>query len=195
MQDVLKVLAIAGSAREKSYNRGLIRAAIDLAPDGVVIEPYDISDIPFYNGDVEAAGIPAPVLDLVERIREADAVLIATPEYNYAIPGMLKNAIDWVSRPSVRNPLRHKPVAIMGASGGQFGTVRAQLGLRQILASSIEAYVMLKPEILVNHAAQKFDADVNLIDEDTRGWIESFLESFVHWIELVGHRQPVAIGD
>lgn len=189
------MLAISGSAREKSFNRGLIRAAIDLTPEAIEIEEYDITGIPFYNGDVEAAGIPAPVLDLVERIRAADAVLIATPEYNYAIPGMLKNTIDWVSRPSVKNPLRHKPVAIMGASGGQFGTIRAQLGLRQILASSIEAYVMIKPEILVNQAAQKFDADGNLVDEDTRGWIESFLESFVHWIQLVGQREPVAIGD
>jgi chromate reductase len=189
VQDILKVLAISGSTRAGSYNRGLIRATAELAPNFVEIEEYDISDIPFYNGDVEAAGIPAPVLDLVERIRAADAVLIATPEYNYAIPGILKNSVDWVSRPSVMNPLRHKPVAIMGASGGQFGTVRAQLGLRQILASSIEARVMLKPEILVNHAAQKFDLDANLVDEDTRGWIEAFLESFVRWIELVGQRE------
>ena len=122
-----QILGIAGSLRLASYNRGLIRAAQQVAPDGVEIAAFDLLPIPLYNADVEAEGAPAPVRDLKERIRAADALLIATPEYNYSIPGVQKNAIDWASRPPQDSPLRHKPIGLMGASPGGFGTVRSQL--------------------------------------------------------------------
>src|SRR5438105_1890059 len=111
-----EVLGIAGSLRRASYNRGLIRAAREVAPQGMEISAFDLLPVPLYNGDVEAEGDPEPVRDLKERIRAADALLIAAPEYNYSIPGVLKNAIDWASRPPSDSALRHKPIALMGAS-------------------------------------------------------------------------------
>ncbi len=175
------ILGIPGSLRKLSFNRGLIRAAQEVAPDGVVVELYDIGDIPLYNADVEAQGVPPSVQAFADAIRNADALLIATPEYNYSIPGVLKNAIDWASRPSVKNPLKHKPVALTGASGGMFGTARSQLAMRQVLGSMIEAYTMLKPELLVPQAGQKFDSDGNLTDEDVRGRLATLLQSLVAW--------------
>jgi chromate reductase, NAD(P)H dehydrogenase (quinone) len=192
MRDTFSILGIPGSLRKGSLNRGLLRAAQDLAPDGVEISIYDISDIPLYNGDIEAQGVPQPVVDFAEAIRAADAILIACPEYNYSIPGVLKNAIDWASRPSVRNPWRHKPIALMGASGGQFGTLRSQLALRQVFGSMIEAYVMLKPELYVNQAASKFDSDANLIDEDTRERLATHIESLVAWAHRLKVDVPVS---
>ncbi|MDQ3547897.1 MAG: NAD(P)H-dependent oxidoreductase [Chloroflexota bacterium] len=176
-----RILGIPGSLRKASFNRGLIRAAQEVAPEGVEIELYDLGEIPLYNGDVEAQGVPAAVQAFADQIRAADALLIATPEYNYSIPGVLKNAIDWASRPSVKNPLRHKPVALMGASGGMYGTARAQLAMRQVLASVIEAHTMIKPELLVNQAGQKFDSDGNLTDDDTRERLAALIEGLVAW--------------
>lgn len=176
-----RILGIPGSLRKASFNRGLVRASQELAPDGVEIELYDLGEIPLYNGDVEAQGVPIPVQAFADAIRAADALLIATPEYNYSIPGVLKNAIDWASRPSVKNPLRHKPVALMGASGGMYGTARSQLALRQVLASMIEANTMIKPELLVNQAGQKFDSDGNLTDDETRERLTALLEALVAW--------------
>lgn len=185
VERTLRILGIPGSLRASSLNKGLLRAAQGMAPIGAEVEIADLDDIPLYNGDVEAAGVPEPVKRLAEQIRAADAILIACPEYNYSIPGVLKNAIDWTSRPSVKNPWRQKPVGLIGASGGQFGTVRAQLHLRQVLGSMIEAYVMVKPEFHVNNASQKFDAEGNLTDDDARERLEAFLETLVAWTDRV----------
>src|SRR4051794_12733755 len=114
----LHLLAFAGSLRRRSFNRGLIRAAVEVVPAGIEIETFDLAPIPLYNGDVEEQGLPQPVADFKDKIRAADALLIATPEYNYSIPGVLKNAIDWASRPPTPSPLQRKPVALMGASAG-----------------------------------------------------------------------------
>jgi chromate reductase len=185
-----KILGIPGSLRKGSFNRGLIRAAQQLAPDGVKIELYDLGEIPVYNGDVEAQGIPGPVQDFADKIRAADALLIATPEYNYSIPGVLKNAIDWASRPTVKNPLKHKPVALMGASGGMFGTARSQLAMRQVLSSAIEAYTMVKPELLIAQAGQKFDSDGNLTDDDIRERLAALIEALVDWSNRLETEAP-----
>ena len=185
-----RILGIPGSLRKGSFNRGLIRAAQELAPDGVEIELYDLSEIPLYNGDVEAQGVPAPVQHFADKIRAADALLIATPEYNYSIPGVLKNAIDWASRPTVKNPLKHKPVALMGASGGTFGTARSQLAMRQVLGSAIEAHTMIKPELLITQAGQKFDSDGNLTDEDIRERLAALIEALVAWSKRLETEAP-----
>src|ERR687886_2123616 len=177
-----KILGLAGSLRRASFNRGLIRAARELAPEGVTVEPYEgLDEIPFFNQDVEAQGDPAPVKELKEKIREADAVLIATPEYDYAIPGVLTNALDWALRSP--SPLRHKPVGIVGASPGSVGTARGQMVLRQILLHA-PAYVMPEPQMLIPFSRQKFDAKTgDLTDEETRERLRRFLEALVEWTQ------------
>jgi chromate reductase len=190
MEQQFTILGIPGSLRKASFNRGLLRAAQDMTPEGVKIEIYDLDDIPLYNGDVEAVGVPQPVQDFADAIRRADALLIASPEYNYSMSGVLKNAIDWASRPSVKNPFRHKPIGIIGASGGQYGTARSQIALRQVLASVIEAYVMIKPELLVNSASNRFDEHGNLTDDDVRERLSQFVEALVAWAKRVEVDQP-----
>lgn len=178
----LRVLGIAGSLRRGSLNRGLLRAAIELAPDDMVITPYEgLRAIPPYDGDVEAEGDPDPVADLKARIRGADALLIVSPEYNYGIPGVLKNAIDWVSRPPRTSPLSHKPIAIMGASTGNFGTARCQLALRQTFHFT-KSYVLIEPDVLVVRAAERFDDEGNLRDEATREHVARLVESLERWV-------------
>ncbi|HEY7782185.1 MAG TPA: NADPH-dependent FMN reductase [Ktedonobacterales bacterium] len=178
----LRVLGIAGSLRRGSLNRGLLRAAIELAPDHMVITPYEgLRAIPPYDGDVEAEGDPDPVADLKARIRGADALLIVSPEYNYGIPGVLKNAIDWVSRPPRTSPLSHKPIAIMGASTGNFGTARCQLALRQTFHFT-KSYVLIEPDVLVVRAAERFDDEGNLRDEATREHVARLVESLERWV-------------
>jgi chromate reductase len=131
---VLRILGIPGSLRRESYNRGLLLAAQELAPPGVELELYEVRELPLYDEDLERTGPPDQVLHFKQAIARADALLIATPEYNWSVPGPLKNAIDWASRPPATSPLRRKPVALMGASTGISGTIRAQLALRQIFA-------------------------------------------------------------
>jgi chromate reductase len=176
----IQVLGVAGSLRAKSFNRGLLRAALELAPARMLIEIFDISAIPLFNGDVEADGDPEPVAAFKSAIRAADALLIATPEYNYGIPGVLKNAIDWASRPPGKSAIMNKPAAIMGASPGSGGTARAQLQLRQTLAAT-RVHVMVQPEIFLASAHEKFDEEGRLIDEETRKQIGRLLESLVAW--------------
>lgn len=176
----LDVLGIAGSLRAGSFNRALLRAAQELAPPGMHIRIFDLAPIPLYNGDVEAAGDPEPVAALKAAIREADALLIVTPEYNYGIPGVLKNAIDWASRPAGRSPLACKPAAIMGASPGMGGTIRAQLLLRQTLLFT-ETYAMLRPEVIVARAHEKFDAQGRLTDAPTRELVSKLLVALGEW--------------
>jgi chromate reductase len=177
----MRVLGIPGSLREGSFNRSLLRAAQELAPPGMEIQLFDLAAIPLYNGDVEAQGDPEPVAAFKAAIRQADALLIATPEYNYGVPGVLKNAIDWASRPPASSALRGKPAAILGASPGGGGTVRAQLQLRQAFVFT-QTLAMLQPEVLVARAHEKFDSEGRLTDEATRGFVRKFLESFVEWI-------------
>lgn len=178
------VLGIAGSLRRESYNRALLGAAQRLAPPGVTVERYErLGEIPTYNEDVRVGqGEPEPVRDLKARMAGADALLIATPEYNYGIPGVLKNAIDWASRPPDTSPLRHKAVAIMGASTGLFGTVRAQLQLRHVFVFT-ESYVLGKPEVLVTRAADKFDGAGELTDAATGDQLAKQLAALVAWAQ------------
>jgi len=175
----LRILAIAGSLRRASQNKGLVRAAIEAAPPGVIVEAAEIADIPVYNADLDEENPPAPVRALKERVRAADALLFATPEYNYSIPGVLKNAIDWLSRGQER-VLRQKPVAIMGATTGGFGTVRAQLALRQVFVYT-ESLALPKPEVLVSFGREKFDADGNLTDPKTREDVRELVKALADW--------------
>ena len=174
----MKILGIAGSLREASYNRALLRAALELLPAGVELEELDLRGLPFYDGDLEAAGDPKPVVSLKQAIREADALLIATPEYNRGIPGALKNAIDWASRPPLASPLTSKPVAIMGASTGRGGTARAQEQLRAALEFS-RAAVVEQPEVLVPEAFMRFDEHGELVDPGIRAELSELIDTLV----------------
>jgi len=184
-----RILGLAGSLRRASLHRGLIRAARELAPEGVAVEPYErLGETPFFNQDVEDEGDPEPVRNLKEKIREADAVLIATPEYDYAIPGALTTALDWALRSP--SPLRHKPVGIVGASPGGAGTARGQMVLRQILLHA-PAYVVPEPQMLIPYSREKFDVETgDLTDEQTRERIRRFLDALVEWTERLATREP-----
>lgn len=175
----IHILGFAGSLREGSYNRAALRAAQELLPEGVTLEIFDLSPIPFFNEDVEKEGFPEPVQTFKERIAAADALLIATPEYNYSIPGVLKNAIDWVSRPPGQSPLNDKPMAIMGASAGYFGTARAQYHLRQVCV--ILNMHPLNKEVFIPGAGDKFDPQGKLIDERSRKGISALLLALKDW--------------
>lgn len=177
----IRVLGLPGSFRKASYNGMALAAAIELAPAEMRIERYDYRDIPFYDGDLEAeSGLPAPVEALREKIRAADAVLIVTPEYNTSMPGLLKNALDWTSRGAAQ-PLGGKPIAVMGASPGNFGTVRAQQHLRQMLLN-VGAQVVVGPQVAINLAAQRFDANGRLTDEPTRKFVATLLGNLAAWV-------------
>jgi chromate reductase, NAD(P)H dehydrogenase (quinone) len=170
----MRLLGIAGSLREGSYNRGLLRAAAELAPAGVVFEEHGLRGLPFYDGDLEAAGDPVSVVELKDAIRRADALVIATPEYNRGLPGVLKNALDWASRPALASPLAGKPVAIMGATTGFAGTARAQQQLRDALEFP-GALVLQQPEVLVSEAYLRFDEHGDLVDDEVREQIAELL--------------------
>ena len=174
------VLGIAGSLRRGSFNAATLHAAQELAPAGMTIERYDIAPIPLYNEDVRQQGFPAPVEDLRARIRAADGLLIVTPEYNYSIPGVLKNAIDWASRPP-EQPFDGKPIGVMGASGGIHGTSRAQYHLRQCIVF-LNGLVMNRPEVMIPAAQNKFDADGKLTDQTTRDFIVAHQAAFKTWV-------------
>jgi chromate reductase len=175
----MKILGISGSLREKSYNSGALRAAAKMLPEGVTLDIFAISALPGFDQDDEQ-NPPAKVVELKKRIREADAILIATPEYNYSVPGVLKNAIDWASRPYGDSAWNGKPVGIMGASVGALGTARAQYHLRQIFVT-LNMYAMNQPEIMISSASSRFDADGNLTDESTKEHIRKFMQALVEW--------------
>ena len=175
------IVAFAGSLRRGSYNRALIHAAAELAPDDLTIETIEIGELPFYHADVEGEGDPPSVAALKMALRQAHGVLIATPEYNDGIPGVLANAIDWASRLPGRGPLMGKPVAVMGASPSQIGTARAQLQLRQLL-HHVHARVLPPPELLVARAHERFDNGLRLKDEGTRKLLGDLLRRFSRWI-------------
>ena len=177
----MNVIGISGSLRKGSFNTAALRAAQGLAPEGMTIERAEIGDLPLYNDDVRAAGFPPPAERLRAQIAAADAVLLVTPEYNYSISGVLKNAIDWASRPPSQ-PFEAKPVAIMGASPGLFGSARAQYHLRQMLIF-LNAMPVNRPEVMIGQAQNKFDADGNLTDEPTREFIRKLLVALRDWTE------------
>ena len=184
----MKVVGISGSLRKGSYNTAALRAAQGLAPEGMTIEAAEVGDLPLYNEDIRQAGYPPPVERLRRQIAAADAVLFVTPEYNYSVSGVLKNAIDWASRPPSQ-PFDGKPVAIMGASGGLFGTARAQYHLRQMLIF-LNAYPVNKPEVMIGQAQTKFDGAGALTDEPTREFIRKLLASLRNWTERLRQGAP-----
>ncbi|MEM9456731.1 MAG: NAD(P)H-dependent oxidoreductase [Myxococcota bacterium] len=178
----MKLLAIPGSLRRASVNRALLVAAGELVPEGVELTIAELHEIPLYNGDLDTdADRPAPVEAFKAKIAEADALLIATPEYNYGIPGVLKNAIDWASRPAYRSVFAGKPVAMVSASPSAMGGVRAQAHLKLVLlgmASEVFPY----PEFAVMGAFKKFE-DGRLTDEDTRQRLQAMLADLKAWVE------------
>ncbi len=179
MDKKIQILGFAGSLRKQSYNRSLLSAATEMVPDDASLEVFDLEGIPPFNQDLEQE-LPEKVREFKARIRAADAILIVTPEYNYSIPGVLKNAIDWASRPYGDNALDGKPVAVMGASPGMTGTARAQYHLRQTFVF-LNMYPMNRPEVMVPSANEKIDENGKVIDEKTRKKIRELLQSLVAW--------------
>ena len=177
----LHLIGISGSLRKDSYNSALLRAAQELLPAGMQLEIADINAIPLYNGDVEIAHFPESVIALREKIRKADGLLIATPEYNYSMSGVIKNTIDWLSRPYNDPVLSGKPLAVMGASLGMMGSARAQYHLRQS-AVFLNMHVLNKPELFIAAANSKFDAALKLTDQPTRDVLAQLLQAFAVWV-------------
>jgi chromate reductase, NAD(P)H dehydrogenase (quinone) len=173
------VLGICGSLRRGSYNMAALRTAVAQKPDGMTVEVADISQIPLYHEDVRQAGFPPPVEALRRQIAAADALLFACPEYNYSMSGVLKNAIDWASRPPDQ-PFAGKPCAIIGAAAGMAGSARAQLHLRHACVF-LDMHPLNKPEVLIFQAQNKFDADGNLTDEVARGLIRDLMANLAAW--------------
>lgn len=180
MNPAIHVLGIAGSLRRASYNRALLGAAEGMLPAGMSLERGEIGELPLYDADLEARGVPAPVRALAERVSAADALLIATPEYNYSVPGVLKNALDWLSRPPAASPLKGKPAAILGASRGRGATMRAQLHLRDV-ALGTGLILLPRPELHVALAQEKFDPEGTLTDERTREQLAGLLAALRDW--------------
>lgn len=179
MEKKTKILGFVGSLRKGSFNKGLMRAALELVPENAVLEVFDLAEIPVFNQDLESQ-TPQIVRSFKAKIKEADALLIASPEYNYSISGVLKNAIDWASRPYVENPFDGKPVAVMSASIGKLGGARAQYHLRQSFVF-LNMFPINKPEVMLSSAKDNFDIDGRLINEETRRLIRLLLESLVAW--------------
>ena len=188
----LQIVGVVGSLRRGSYNQSLLRAAQELAPAGMHIRIHDLSEIPLFSEDIERAAIPPAVASLREAVAQADGFLAATPEYNHGVPGVMKNAIDWLSRPPGKSVLIGKPAAIMGASPGIIGTARAQSQLRQSFVFT-NTPVLLQPEVLVGRAHEKFATDGRLTDDSTRKFLVLFLEEFARWVgRLTEHREMAA---
>ncbi|MFJ4922831.1 NADPH-dependent FMN reductase [Streptomyces sp. NPDC088725] len=176
--DVVNVLAISGSLRAGSFNTAVLRAAQKHAPAGMNIHLYErLADVPPYNQDLDGTEPPEPVADLRSSIARADGLLIASPEYNYSVPGVLKNALDWASRPTTGSSLAGKPVALTGASPGNFGTARGQMALRQVLLGT-RSHVLARPELMVFGAHQRLDDAGHVNDETTLTFLREFLEAF-----------------
>ncbi len=178
MTEPVKILGIAGSLRKSSYNKGALRAAQRLCPEGAILEPFDLAGIPVFNED-EERNPPPRVVEFKQKIRASDAILICTPEYNFSIPGPLKNAIDWASRPYGDSAWAGKPVAVMGASTGVVGTARSQHHLRQCFVF-LDMDPVNQPQVLIGNAAQRFDAAGDLTDEQSKKLIAQLLQNLVN---------------
>lgn len=189
MNNQIRILGIAGSLRQQSYNRGALRAATELVPEEATIEIFELDGIPVYNQD-EEQNPHEKVIEFKRKIREADAVLFVTPEYNYSIPGVLKNAIDWASRPYGDNSFDGKPAAIMGASVGAIATARAQYDLRKMMVF-LNMFPINQPEVMIGNAAERFDENGNLTDEKTRDIIRQQLENLVAWTRRINPPEKV----
>jgi chromate reductase len=187
MTGVITILGFAGSLRKGSYNKALLRAAAELLPDNTSLEIFDLDGIPPSDQDLEGAD-PQKVKEFKAKIRAADAILVATPEHNYSVPGVLKNAIDWASRPPGDNSFEHKPTAIMSASTGMLGGARAQYHLRQVFIV-LDMLSLNKPEVFVAFANQKIDETGKLLDETTRAKIKELLESLVTWTRRLAQKE------
>lgn len=183
MERKINILGFAGSLRKDSFNKALMRAAGELVPDGATLEILDLDGIPPFNQDLERQP-PQKVREFKQKIRAADAILMATPEYNYSVSGVLKNAIDWASRPYGENSLAGKPVAIMSASIGTLGGARAQYHLRQIL-HGVNMHPLNYPEVMVAAAQEKIGADGKVTDEKTREKIRELLIALVSWTHKI----------
>jgi chromate reductase len=179
MDQIINIIGFAGSLRSGSYNRALLRATLELLPGDANLEIFELDGIPPYNQDWDSS-VPEKVKEFKRKIKAADAILIVTPEYNYSVPGVLKNAIDWASRPYGDNSLESKPVAIMSASTGMLGGARAQYHLRQTFVF-LNMQPVNRPEVMVNFAAQKFDEKGKLIDQKTQDLIKQLLDNLVSW--------------
>lgn len=187
MSKSIRILGIAGSLRHQSYNRSALRAATQLAPEGATVDIFELDGIPGFSEDDEQ-NPPERVVELKRRIRESDAVLFVTPEYNYSIPGVLKNAIDWASRPYGDSAWSGKPAAIMGASVGTIGTARAQYHLRQVMVF-LDMFPVNQPEVMIGAAHERFDSEGNLTDEVTREYVRRLLQSLVDWTRRIEQSQ------
>lgn len=184
-ESTLRLVGIAGSLRTGSLNRALLEAARGLTPDGVEIAPFDLSTIPLYNGDLDDdEHRPESVVRLKEAIFRADGVLLVSPEYNYGVPGVLKNALDWASRPGFRSPMAGKPVGMMGASMGASGTMRGQEQLKLNLLG-MGSQVFPHPGVAVSRAQERFDSGGDLTDSGTRDFVGDYLEALAKWIRKV----------
>ena len=183
MTNIIRILGIAGSLRRASFNRAALRAAIGLVPDGATLEVFELDGIPGFNQD-EERNPPERVVALKRAVRAADAILFSTAEYNYSVPGVLKNAIDWASRPYGESAWAGKPVAVMGASVGLFGTARAQYHLRQMFVF-LDMHAVNQPEVMIGSAATRFDAEGNLTDATSRDLIQKLLANLVAWTRRV----------
>jgi chromate reductase len=183
-QKAISVLGICGSLRKGSFNRAALETAIELKPAGMEVAIADISQVPLYDEDVRAQGFPPPVETLRQQIKAADALLFACPEYNYAMSGVLKNAIDWASRPPDQ-PFSGKPVAILGAAAGMAGSARAQMNLRASCVF-LDMHPLNKPEVLIFQAQNKFDAAGKLTDDVARGLIRDLMAALLAWARKIG---------
>lgn len=184
MSKDIRILGIAGSLRRQSFNRAALRAATELVPEGATIEIFEIDGLPGFSED-EEQNPPGKVVELKTKIRDADAILFVTPEYNYSIPGVLKNAIDWASRPYGDSAWDGKPAAIMGASIGAIGTARAQYHLRQIMVF-LNMFPINQPEVMIANAHERFDAEGNLTHDATKKYIRKLLQNLVDWTRRIG---------
>lgn len=179
MNKKVNILGFAGSLRRGSYNRALLRAATEQLPPDATLEIFELEGIPPFNQDLEKS-MPEKVREFKAKIKSADAILMVTPEHNYSIPGVLKNAIDWASRPYGDNSFAGKPVAAMSASTGMLGASRAQYHLRQVFVF-LDMYPINRPEVFVTFASQKFDENGRLTDDTTKGLIKDLLTALVAW--------------
>ena len=187
MNKQIRILGIAGSLRQASYNRGTLRATTELVPEGAGVEIFDLQGIPGFNQDDEQ-NPPAKVAEFKRKIREADAILFVTPEYNYSIPGVLKNAIDWASRPYGDSAWNGKPAAIMGASIGAIATARAQYDLRKMMVF-LNMFPINQPEVMIGNAGERFDEQGNLTDETSRKYVGKLLRNLVDWTRRISQPQ------